>query len=44
MFALMKEWETEMAKKMDHVTSHDDNDLPPIRSGHVSMTKPTVRI
>ena len=42
-FALMKEWQTEMAKKMDHVTSHDD-DLPPIRSGHVSMTKPTVSV
>jgi len=30
-----------MAKKMNHLMSHDDDsDLPPIRSGHVSMTKP----
>ena len=28
-----------MAEKVDHMPSHDDNDLPPIRSGHVSMTK-----
>ena len=38
-FVVMKEWQAEMAKNMDHVTSHDDN-LPPVRSGHVSMTKP----
>ena len=43
-FALMKEWQTEMAKKMDHVTSHDDDGLPPVRSGRVSMTKPTVSV
>ena len=31
-----------MTKKTDHVASHDDDDLPPIRSGEVSMKKPTV--
>ena len=31
-----------MTKKADQVTSHDDDDLPPIRSGQVSMKKPMV--
>ena len=38
----MKEWEEKVAGKVDHGPSHDD-DLPPIRSGRVSMTKPGVR-
>lgn len=39
-FLKTKEWQANMAKKIDHMTSRDDDDLPPIRSGHVSMTKP----
>lgn len=40
-FFVIKEWQDKMATKVDHVTSHD-NDLPPIRSGHVSMKQPPV--
>ena len=38
----MKEWEEKMAGKVDDVPLSHHDDLPPIRSGHVSMTKPGV--
>lgn len=31
-----------MAKKDDHVPPLHDDELPPVRSGHVSMSKQTV--
>lgn len=41
---LPKEWQVKMAEKVDHMPSSNDDELPPVRSGHISMAKPVRKL